>query len=79
MFKSRFAGLLNSIIGNKSSINKIDNNNIYWEQGPLSFYAKKKQLLAFKHEGFWKSLDTLKDKNDFNILYKNKKKSPWKI
>jgi glucose-1-phosphate cytidylyltransferase len=63
----------------KSSINKINNNSTYWEQGPLSFFAKKKQLLAFKHEGFWKSLDTLKDKNDFNNLYKNKKKSPWKI
>jgi hypothetical protein len=25
--------------------------------------------------GFWKSLDTLKDKNDFNELYKSKKKS----
>jgi len=63
----------------KSSINKIHNNSTYWEQGPLSFFAKKKQLLAFKHEGFWKSLDTLKDKNDFNNLYKSKKKSPWKI
>ena len=63
----------------KSSINKINKNSTYWEQGPLSFFAKKKQLLAFKHEGFWKSLDTLKDKNDFNNLYKSKKKSPWKI
>jgi len=36
-------------------------------------------LFAFKHRGFWKSLDTLKDKNDFNNLYKNKKKNPWKI
>ena len=63
----------------KSSINKINKSNTYWEQGPLSFFAKKKQLLAFKHEGFWKSLDTLKDKNDFNRLYKSKKKSPWKI
>ena len=63
----------------KSSIKIINNNNTYWEQEPLNFFAKKKQLLAFKHEGFWKSLDTLKDKNDFNKLYKNKKKSPWMI
>ena len=63
----------------KSSIKKISSIKTYWEQGPLSFFAKKKQLLAFKHEGFWKSLDTLKDKNDFNKLYKSKKKSPWKI
>jgi len=63
----------------KSSIKKIDNKNSIWEREPLNFFAKKKKLLAFKHEGFWKSLDTLKDKNDFNILYKNKKKLPWKI
>ena len=63
----------------KSAISKIKNNNTYWEQEPLNFFAKKKQLYAFKHDGFWKSLDTLKDKNDFNKLYKNKKKSPWRI
>jgi len=63
----------------KSAINKIKKDNTYWEQEPLNFFAKKKKLYAFKHEGFWKSLDTLKDKNDFNKLYKDKKKSPWKI
>ena len=50
-----------------------------WSPPHPSFFAKKKQLHAFKHEGFWKSLDTLKDKNDFNKLYKSKIKSPWKI
>jgi len=63
----------------KTSISKINKNNTNWEQAPLSFFAKTKQLFAFKHEGFWKSLDTLKDKNDFNKLFKYKKKSPWKI
>ena len=62
----------------KESVKKIKNNKTYWEQKPLNFYAKKKQLYAFKHNGFWKSLDTLKDKNDFNLLIK-KKKYPWKI
>ena len=63
----------------KSAIKQINKSSTYWEQEPLNFFAKKKQLYAFKHEGFWKSLDTLKDKNDFNLLYKNKKKLPWKI
>ena len=62
----------------KSAIKKIDKNSTYWEQEPLNFFAKKKKLYAFKHEGFWKSLDTLKDKNDFNKLYNNNKKYPWK-
>ena len=63
----------------KLAIKKINRNSTYWEQEPLNFFAKKKQLHAFKHEGFWKSLDTLKDKNDFNKLYNNNKKYPWKI
>ena len=62
----------------KETINKIKKNKTYWEQKPLNYYAKKKQLYAFKHNGFWKSLDTLKDKNDFNLLIK-KNKYPWKV
>ena len=30
-------------------------------------------MFAFKHEGFWKSLDTLKDENEFNEITKQKK------
>ena len=63
----------------KSTIKKINNHNVYWEQQPLNFFSKQKILYAFKHDGFWKSLDTLKDKNDFNKLYRNNKKLPWKI
>ena len=61
----------------KDSIKKIKHKKIYWEKEPLSYYLSKKKLYAFKHNGFWKSLDTLKDKNDFNILLKTKKKLPW--
>ena len=57
---------------------KINNKNTYWEQEPLNFFAKKKQLHAFKHVGFWKSLDTLKDKNDFDEMIKKNIK-PWII
>ena len=49
------------------------NERIYWEQEPLNYFLKKKKLFAYKHDGFWKSLDTLKDKNDFNKLIKEKK------
>ena len=50
----------------------------YWEKEPLNYFKNKNFLFAFKHEGFWKSLDTLKDKNDFNLLYKQKKYL-WKL
>lgn len=60
----------------KNAVKKIKNKKIYWENEPLNSFIKQKKLFAFKHDGFWKSLDTLKDKNDFNKMYKKKKK-PW--
>jgi len=60
----------------KSAIKKIKNKEIYWEKEPLTYYLKQKKLFAFKHDGFWKSLDTLKDKIDFNEMIKKNKK-PW--
>ena len=44
----------------------------------MSYYLKQKKLFSFKHNGFWKSLDTLKDKNEFKEILKTKK-IPWKI
>ena len=61
----------------KNGIKKIKNKSTYWEKEPLSYFLKKKKLFAFKFDGFWKSLDTLKDKNDFNEMIK-KNKLPWK-
>ena len=63
----------------KDAIKRIKDKKTYWEREPLSYYLSRRKLYAFKHQGFWKSLDTLKDKNDFNALLKTKKKLPWKI
>ena len=60
----------------KNAIKKIKDIKTYWEIEPLKYYLKREKLYAFKHEGFWKSLDTLKDKNDFNQMFIQNKK-PW--
>ena len=49
-----------------------------WEQGPLENLAKDSQLQAYKHRGFWKPMDTLKDKQDLNE-YWEKGTAEWKI
>lgn len=60
----------------KNAIKKIKDSNTYWEIEPLKYFLRQKKLYALKHEGFWKSLDTLKDKNDFNQMFQKNKK-PW--
>ena len=63
-------------IFSKTIINRIKNKSTYFEKEPLNSVLKLKKLFAFKHYGFWKSLDTLKDKNEFNNILKTGKK-PW--
>ena len=57
----------------KRTINYIQNKNIYWEQQPLEKILKKKKIYAYKHHGYWQSLETLKDQNDLNKQFKQKK------
>jgi len=60
-----------------NAIKCIRNFKTYWEKEPMNYIKKKKKLFAYKHKGFWQSLDTMKDKNDLNNLYK-KNKFLWK-
>ena len=46
------------------------------EKEPLEKLVKLKQLVAFKHNGLWKCMDTLRDKILLNQLLR-KKKAPW--
>ena len=50
----------------------IKNDNTILEQKPLENVAKKKQLAAFKHEGFWQCMDTKKDKDALSKILKKK-------
>jgi len=47
------------------------------EKTPLETLAKEKKLSAFKHNGFWHPMDTLRDKNHLENLWFSKK-APWK-
>jgi glucose-1-phosphate cytidylyltransferase len=49
-----------------------------WEKAPMEEIAHDGQMNAFKHEGFWRPMDTLKDKNDLNEMWDNNA-APWKI
>lgn len=49
-----------------------------FEQAPLQNLAKDGEIYTFKHEGFWKPMDTLRDKQQLQKLWEEKK-APWKV
>ena len=49
-----------------------------FEQAPLKSLAKDGEIFAFKHDGFWKPMDTLRDKLELQKLWETKK-APWKV
>ncbi len=56
----------------------IDNDLTQFEKEPLERLAREGQLMAYKHEGFWQCMDTLREKHLLNELWNNGK-APWKI
>tara|TARA_B100001287_G_scaffold276631_1_gene288360 strand:+ start:256 stop:1026 length:771 start_codon:yes stop_codon:yes gene_type:complete len=58
-------------------INLIDGYDCVWEQEPLRKLAREKELMAYEHDGFWQPMDTLRDKELLEKLWKDNK-APWK-
>jgi glucose-1-phosphate cytidylyltransferase len=56
----------------------VDGDATIWEREPLHRLVDSKQIMAFRHDGFWQPMDTLRDKNLLEDLW-CKNKAPWKI
>jgi len=56
---------------------RISGDDCIWEQDPLMGLASDGQLMAYKHEGFWQPMDTLRDKMHLEELWEEGK-APWK-
>ena len=56
----------------------IKDDNSIWEKEPLENLAKDNQLIANKHHGFWRPMDTLRDKKQLDEMWKNNK-ALWKL
>lgn len=54
----------------------IVGDNTTFERDPLEKLAKENQLYTYKHHGFWKPMDTLRDKNQLEEMI-DKKTAPW--
>ena len=55
----------------------IHDDSTVLEKSPLETLAKENKLTAFKHNGFWYPMDTLREKNHLEELYKSGN-IPWK-
>ena len=49
-----------------------------WERGPLEGLAGDRQLAAFRHEGFWQPMDTLRERNELEALWAAGR-APWRV
>ena len=58
-------------------LDRISGDDCIWEQDPLVGLATDGQLMAYKHEGFWQPMDTLRDKMHLEELWEEGK-APWK-
>ena len=59
-------------------IDYVAGDDTVWEQAPLTKLAQDGQLSAFKHDGFWHPMDTLRDKRRLESMWKEGN-APWKV
>ncbi len=61
---------------NPEVMNYTDNDATIFERDPLENLAREKKLFTFKHHGFWKPMDTLRDKSQLEEMIE-KNQAPW--
>ena len=81
-FKEKIQGDGNMINGgffilSPKVLQLITGDNCVWEEIPLKSLASDQNLMAYKHEGFWQPMDTLRDMKYLQELW-HKGDAPWK-
>ena len=56
----------------------IDNDMTHFEREPLEHLAQEGQLMAYRHDGFWQCMDTVRDKVRLEEMW-DASKAPWKL
>lgn len=59
-------------------IDYIEDDGVMWERAPMQRLVREGNLAAYRHTGFWHSMDTLRDKNHLEELW-DSGNAPWKI
>jgi len=61
-----------------SVLDYIGGDGVVWERGPLERLASEGKLTAFRHSGFWQPMDTLRQRNELDEMWKAGR-APWKV
>ncbi len=64
-------------VAKTSFLKLISKDSDILERAPLEKASKKRELLAYKHKGFWKCMDVKRDRDELQKIYK-KNKFNWK-
>lgn len=56
----------------------IENSKTIWEEKPMQKLVRSRQLVAYRHTGFYQPMDTLSDKLLLEKIWKTRN-APWKI
>ena len=59
-------------------LNYVSDDKTVWEREPMENLAKNNQLSAYIHNGFWKPMDTLRDKHELEDAW-SARKAPWRV
>ena len=62
----------------RTVLDLIPTDQTFWELEPLETLASRGELMAFRHEGFWQPMDTLREKRYLEELWSSGR-APWKI
>lgn len=66
------------MVMNPEIFDYIEGDDTVLEKEPLENLARDGQLMAFTHEGFWKCMDTQRDKQQLETMWQSGR-APWKI
>lgn len=61
-----------------AALDHIAGEDTLWEKEPMQLLATRGQLAAFRHDGFWQPMDTLRDKHHLEQLWATGR-APWKL
>jgi glucose-1-phosphate cytidylyltransferase len=56
----------------------IDGPDTAWEGSPLERLAEQDELVAYRHDGFWHPMDTLRDRQHLEALWE-RGEAPWRV